>query len=141
MDKKIVFVSHPLLNFSEENSETAKEVIKLLAESEIGIIQLPSVEDCDKKILKKLSEDVIKQIQSYTRENFKVLGILGIEFSPVYGVNKIKNNRKIVFGSGVFIEELQREMQEKDLQVPIIPVNLTNVFSTLQKLTLLLKNS
>ena len=141
MDKKIVFVPYPLLNYAEEkDSETAREVIKLLLDHEIGLIQMPSVEN-DRRTLKRVSKETISLLKKSMKENYKVLGILGIEFSPIYGVNKVKADRRTVFGKGVFVEELEREMQNEGLQVPIVSVNLGNVFSTLKKLTLFLKNS
>ena len=164
--KKVVFVPHCILNQNvravgkEKSNGTIKEIVNFFAEAEIGIIQLPcpeaefdgglnrqfkTKEAYDKEVYRKhckeISLKVLETVKKYLDEEYKVLGILGIEFSPTCGVYRIENGKKIVPGKGILIEELENEMRKKNFQVPIISVNLNNVFSTLEKLSLLLKNS
>lgn len=166
MDKKIVFVPHCILNQNvralgkEKSNGTIKEVVKFFAEAEVGIVQLPCPEvefdgglnrisktkenyntENYRKNCREISLEILKSVKKYLDKDYKVLGILGIEFSPTCGVYRIENGKKIVPGKGVLIEELEIEMQKKNFQVPIIAVNLNNIFSTLEKLSLLLKNS
>ncbi|MEM7816916.1 MAG: hypothetical protein QXZ20_03315, partial [Candidatus Aenigmatarchaeota archaeon] len=84
---------------------------------------------------------ILKNIKNYLEKDCAVLGILGVEFSPICGVNRIENGNKIVPGKGILTEEIEREMQKKNFQVPIISLNLKNVPTTLEKINLLLKNS
>jgi len=161
--KRIVFVSHSLLNQNvmplgtEKYPGAVKELLELLNESEVGIVQLPAIEvDYNGGInskpkpktfyenktfrdqCRRVSQDTIKQIENYLKENYKVLGILGVEFSPIYGVNKIENGRKFTPGKGVFIEELETEMQKKNFQVPIIGIDLNNIYSSITRVQSLL---
>ncbi len=161
--KKIVFVSHCLLNQNaraigrERFPGSFKDLLELFAASDIGIVQLPCPQldfngglnrklgsksyetNGYKKQCHKLSVSLIKQIESYLRNNYYVVGILGVELSATCGVHQIKNKRKNVPGKGILIEEIEKEMQKKNFQVPIIGVNLNNIFSSIEKVQSLLK--
>jgi len=163
-ENKVVFVPHCILNQSvrvtgKEKSGLIKEIVELFVEAGIGIVQLPCPEveydgglkreaksrkayetENYRNSCKKLSVEVLKNIKRYLDSNFKVIGILGVEFSPTCAVYRLDNGKKIVPGKGIFIEELEKEMQRQRFQVPIIATNLNNVFSTLEKIDLLLKN-
>ena len=163
-NKKVLFVSHCLLNQNampigrEKYTGSVKDLLELFSEAGIGIIQLecPQLEfnnglnrrpktknstngyrdDC-----KKLSSKVMKKIELYLRNDYKVLGILGVEFSQTCGVHRIQNGRRNVPGKGIFIEELETEMQKKNFQIPVIGINLTNIYSSIDKVQNLLKFS
>jgi len=164
--KKIIFVSHCLLNQNarplggEKYPGVVKDLFELFSESGVGIVQIPcpqiefneglnrkskSKESYDTNGFRlkcqKLSCSIIEKIEEYLRKNYAVLGILGIELSSVCGVHQIQNGRRNVPGKGIFIEELEREMQKKNFQVPIIGVNLNNIFSSMEKVQSLLKFS
>jgi len=163
-ENKVVFVPHCILNQNvrvrgKEKSSLIKEIIELFAEAGVGIVQLPCPEveydgglkrevkykkayetENYRNSCKKLSIEVLKNVKRYLDSNYKVLGILGVEFSPTCAVYRLDNGKRIVPGKGIFIEELEKEMHEQNFQVPIISTNLNNVFSSLEKIDLLLKN-
>jgi predicted secreted protein len=164
--KKIVFVSHCLLNQNarplggEKYPGVVKDILELFAESGVGVIQLPCPqlefnEGLNRKSkpkasfdtngfrtqCKKMSSSLIEQIENYLRKNYSVIGILGVELSSVCGVHQIQNGRRDVPGKGILIEEIEKEMQKKNFQVPIIGVNLNNIFSSIERLQSLLKFS
>jgi len=165
MDKKVVFVPHCILNQNvravgkEKSNGTVKEIVNFFAEAEVGIVQLPCPEvefdgglnrrfktkeaynQVYRKCCREISLKVLKDVKKYLDKDYNVLGILGVEFSPTCGVHRIENGNKIIPGKGILMEELEREMGEENFQVPIISVNINNIFSTLEKLSLLLKNS
>jgi len=159
MNKKVVFVPHCILNQNVrkygKSNESIKEIVKFFAEANIGIIQLPCPEvefnpilnkgferkENYRKYCRKISLKILKDVKNYLDKDFVVLGILGVEFSPTCGVNRIESRKKIVPGKGILTEELETEMRKENFQVPIISVNTNNVFSTLEKLNLLVKNS
>jgi predicted secreted protein len=165
MEKRVVFVPHCILNQNvravgkEKSDGTIKEIVNFFAEAEVGIIQLPCPEvefdgGLDRQLKAKenyntfyreccreISLKILKEVRKYLEKEYKVIGILGIEFSPTCGVYRIENGKRIVPGKGILIEELEKEMQKENFQVPIIAVNLNNIFSSLEKLSLLLKNS
>lgn len=156
MVEKVIFVPHCILNpLVKEGSMLAKDMIRLFAESEIGIVQLPCPEiEYNGKLVKglrynkkyrehckKLSIKIMKDIKNYREANYKVLGILGIELSNTCGVHKIQRGKREVHGRGVFMKEIENEMRKRNFQVPIISANFHNMFSTLEKMSLLIKNS
>jgi predicted secreted protein len=164
--KKVIFISHCLLNQNarplggEKYSGVVKELVELFAESGVGVIQIPCPqlefnEGLNRKSKSKdsydnngfrlkcqrLSSNVIETIESYLRKNYEILGILGVEQSSTCGVYQIQKGRRSIPGKGIFIEELEKEMEKKNFQVPIIGVNLNNIFSSLEKVQSLLKFS
>jgi len=164
-NRKLVFVAHPILNQNsmpvgkEKSPAAVKEVLEILAESGVGIIQLPcpeleyfgidrkpkTKEALDNKIFRALCKkyvlQTLSQIEAYMKKNYQIIGILGLEFSPTYGVHQIENGSRNTPGKGVFIEELEEEMRKKRFQVPIIGINMNNTFSSAEKLQSLVNNS
>lgn len=156
-EKKVVFVSHCILNQNVRDKKFSgtKDLIELFTGSDVGIIQLPCPEVESNRVLnnkineecgnyreycREISVKILKTIRKYLDAEFKVVGILGIEFSPICGVHRINNGKKVVPGKGILIEELENEMQKQRFQVPIIATNLNNIFPTLERVDLLLKN-
>jgi len=164
--KKVIFVSHCLLNQNvrasgrERFSGSFKDLLELFAESGIGIIQLPCPQieynggldrrmktksSCEtngyRNQCHKLSANLINQIENYLKNSYHVVGILGVELSSTCGVHQVQNGRKNVPGKGILMEEIEKEMQKKNFQVPIIGVNLDNIFSSIEKVQSLLKFS
>jgi len=99
--KKVVFVSHCLLNQNTRSvgkssyPGTVRELISMLSEAGIGIIQLPCPEiefnsglhrknqvkklsSSYKNACKKLSSNILKQIETYMAKKYKVIGIIVI---------------------------------------------------------------
>jgi len=164
--KKIVFISHCLLNQNakamgkEKSRGTIKEIIELISESGIGIVQLPCPQlefngglnrrakdknhydnkkfrsDC-----KKMATMTLKQIENYLAKSYSVVGILGVELSPTCAVHQLQNGTRISPGKGVLMEELEMEMRKKRFQVPIVGVNLNNIFSSVEKVQSLINCS
>lgn len=167
--KKVIFVSHCLLNQNaraigtEKYPGAVKDVTDMLAEAGIGIIQLPcpqlefnggginrkqtSKNSYDNKsyrtFCKNLSTDILKTIQKYLQNDYKVLGIIGVELSSTCGVHQVDNNngKKASPGKGILIEELEEIMHKKNFQVPIIGINLNNLYSSMDKIQTMLKYS
>lgn len=164
--RKVIFVSHCLLNqnvksLGRERAQGAiKELVELFAESGVGIVQLPcpqldfngglhrtskQKEACDTKkyrdFCRNLSKLILQQIEKYLEKDYNVLGILGVEFSPTCAVHQLENGSRNVPGKGIFFEEFEGEMRKKNFQVPIVGVNLNNLFSSVEKLQALLKYS
>ena len=161
-NKKVIFVPHCLLNHNvrvNRRDKTTKDLIELFLDADVGIVQIPcpevefngglnrsirSKKAYDTKnyrnYCRKLSLEILENVEKYLKAKYNVLGILGVEFSPTCAVHRIDNGKKIVPGKGILIEELETEMQKKNFQVPLIPTNLNNIFSTIENLDILLKN-
>ena len=158
--KKVIFVSHCILNQNaravgrEKAAGAIRELVELLSDAGVGIVQIPcpqmefgnsSIHRKAKKkdaidtrsyrnACRKMSTGILKQVESYLAKNYTVVGVLGVEFSPVCGVHQISNGSRNVPGKGIFFEEFEQEMRKKRFQVPVIGVNLNNMFSTVEKL-------
>ncbi len=163
--KRVIFVSHCLLNQNvlpvgmEKYPGAVKELLEFFAEAGVGIVQMPDPEteyfgldrkpktkdDYDtksfRKICRQFSKLILEQIQKYKQKNYNVVGLLGVEFSPTYAVHQITNGTKNTPGKGIFIEELEEEMRKKNFQVPIVGINMNNLFSSMEKLNALIKYS
>ena len=164
--KKIIFVSHCLLNQNaraigrERFSGSFKDLLELFAASGVGIVQLPCPQldfngglnrrassksfyesNGYRKQCHKLSINLINQIENYLRNNYLVVAILGVELSATCAVHQVKSGRKNVPGKGILIEEIEQEMQKKNFQVPLIGVNLNNIYSSIEKVQSLLNFS
>ncbi|MEM5804703.1 MAG: 2-thiouracil desulfurase family protein [Candidatus Aenigmatarchaeota archaeon] len=163
--KKVVFVSHCILNQNaramglEKAAGAVRELVELLSEAGVGIVQIPcpqmefgngalgrKASDKDgldtkkyRDSCRKIAVMTLKQIETYLAKNYSVVGVLGVEFSPSCGVHQISNGSRNVPGKGIFFEEFESEMRKKRFQVPVIGVNLNNMFSTVEKLQSLLE--
>lgn len=160
--KKVVFVSHCLLNQNTRSKGMSeaqggiKELMELLSEAGVGVIQLPCPQfetnggpdwklnkTCDNKAYrsycKKLSADVLLQIKKYLSKDYKVLGILGVEFSGTCAVFQTIESGKRSPGKGILMEEIEDAMRKKNFQVPLLGVNLNNIYSSVEKVQNLLK--
>jgi predicted secreted protein len=133
--KKIVFVSHCLLNQNARAQTVAKtpgicrEFVDFCVKKKWGMVPIdcPQLEfeplirepetketyqnSLARKISRKISEKVAKQIKMYLDEGYKVEGIFGVEGSPSCGVTRThvlsKEGKSVgVKASGVFVEEL-----------------------------------
>lgn len=164
--KKIIFVSHCILNQNvmpmgkEKFSGPIKELLEMFSEAGVGVVQMPCPElDFSGQLQRKSklkevldnknyrkhcresSKLILSQIEKYLSKNYNVLGILGIEMSPTCAVHQIENGHKAAPGKGIFIEELEGEMHKKNFQVPILGVNLNNIYNSMEKVQSLLKYS
>ena len=154
-------MSHCLLNQNARSVGTSrypgpiKELLNIFSEAGVGIVQIPCPHvEFEKGIhrkskitytskykneCKKLSTSILKQIEAYISKNYKVLGVLGVELSSTCGVRQIKSGSRSVPGKGILIEALEEQMRKKNFQVPIVGVDLNNVYSSVEKINQMLK--
>ena len=69
---------------------------------------------------RRLCEDLAYQIKEYRSCGVDVLGVFGKVGSPSCGVETTYADGKQRPGTGVFIEELQAELRERGIAVPIV---------------------
>jgi len=143
--KKVIFVAHCVLNQnarcngSAETPSAIRKIPEFLLQHHIGIIQMPCPElGClglgregliydqlstpgNRRFLRLIARDVAYQARQYLKQDFKVLGILGINCSPSCGVDcHAYNGRKP--GKGAFMEELTEVLDTAGLKIPLIGV-------------------
>ena len=135
--KKIVFVSHCLLNMNSKYEGTAKYpdtapfLLELLKKNNIGIEQMPCPElglfEVNRKPATKEIYDtpeyrkvcssyagfVAKLAEKYKKAGYKILAVIGISGSTSCGsiithVGKSEKEVRRVPGHGIYMEELQK---------------------------------
>lgn len=150
--RKIVFLSHCLLNQNAKAEGLAgyrgmcEPLILLLARAGVGIIQLScpeaacyglirplgtdTIEQYDtaeyRSLCRRMAKEVVGEVQSYQKAGYQVAAILGVEGSPSCSVDRaprlVNRKRRLVRGSGLFLEALKRECDTNKLKVPFIGV-------------------
>jgi len=148
--QKCVFISHCLLaqavmatGLVKLSPAIVKQVVKFCMDNDINIFQMPCPELLcasggmirdvrgkswyEKNGLRETSSRIAKEqviyMEKLTRAGFEVLGIIGVEFSPACAPNYLNKGQRIVKGKGIYIEELERELNLHRLQIPFIGVN------------------
>ena len=157
--KKVVLVPFCLLaqGFRAEGivkkyPATIEPVLNYLINNQINIIQMPCPEiiyegikrkpagkqkyntEAYRQLCRKLAKNIVTFIETLTKEEYKVLAILGIEHSPSCAATWLLEKRKRVRGKGIFIEELEKLLTEKNLEIPIIGVDIHHIKTTLRRL-------
>lgn len=126
-------------------------VAEILINENINIIQMPCCEieyeginrtpsgkkRYDNKeyrgICRKKAKEVVDLILRLLSNNSKVLFILGIENSPSCAVNYIFEGI-MKKESGIFIEELRKEMNKQKISIPIVGINTRGMKITIERI-------
>lgn len=148
-NKKIIFTAHCVLNQNsvikdwERSTSSFKTIIDLIIKEDISIIQLPcpelkhlgldrpplSKEDYDnseyRQLCSQLTESIVEEILVYKKENYKIIGLIGIEESPTCDTNGQK---------GIFMEELFKKLNHKDLKLRTF--DIPEKYSEIEKFSL-----
>ncbi len=180
--KKIVIVSHCILNFNSKVEEisvggnVAYNLIKYLLNKEYGIIQLPCPEisiygikrwghvkeqfdtPYYRKHCRSIFGPILEQIEDYINNGYEIKALIGIDGSPSCGLNltcsssiyggtfknktsayeKI-NDVKVINEPGVFIEEIHRILNEKNIKINIIAIDESDEELTMKRVKQALK--
>ncbi|NEZ75342.1 DUF523 domain-containing protein [Clostridium botulinum] len=98
-----------------------------------------------RKHCRQLFSIYLEQIEEYINNGYEILGIVGIEGSPTCGVNKTcvgkwggelssNNYLQSIIGTikkvnerGVFMEEIKKILEEKQLNINVIGLDETNI--------------
>ena len=144
---RIVVVSDCILNVHslEDNLATYRgleeEVVELLIKKGVGIYQIPCPEielsgifrkalpkesyehPKIRNVYRKLADNIVKTLSSYTKKGYKISAVIGAEGSPTCGIDFIGRWKKsikgkkefprdieFVPGRGVFMEELKTSL-------------------------------
>ena len=148
--RKCVFVSHCLLaqgvmaqGIVRQSPAIVKPVLQFCMDNDINIFQMPCPELLcpgaglgravhgkqwyEKNGLREISYPIAKEQVGYIVKlisaGYEVLAIIGLEFSPACAPSYLNRGRRIVPGKGIFIEELERELNRCARAVPFIGVN------------------
>ncbi len=72
--------------------------------------------------LRVLADQVLWQIDEYSRHGFEILGVIGCNRSPNCGVDTTSKDDVEVEGQGLFMEMLMAGVRERGLQIPFIGI-------------------
>ena len=134
--KKLVLISHCVINQNSVVHPLARAkgqftFVDSLIKNNIGIYQLPcpefkfgglnrvptEKEDYDtpeyRGLCRKLSLDVVEEIMEYIKHYNKVVGVIGINHSPTCSITGKR---------GIFMEELFKELESREIILPYIEV-------------------
>jgi len=150
--RKIVVVAHCILNQNSRVLGIAyypgmiNEIVDLLRTYGVGVIQMPCPEltyagllrgsqtkeqydtPAFRRHCRQIASGLADQVQEYSRNGFKVLAILGVDGSPTCGVDEASTGYKeaeFTKAPGILIEELQSELKERKVAVPMKGVRHT----------------
>jgi predicted secreted protein len=163
--RKIIVVAHCILNQNSRVQGIAhypgmvNEIVDVLRKNEVGIIQMPCPEltyagllrwsqtreqydtPAYRRHCRQIASSTADQIEEYSRNNFKVLAVLGVDGSPTCGVDETSVGYKggnlpksapvqeanLKKASGIFIEELRSELKKRKVVVSMRGVKPTHV--------------
>lgn len=134
-----------------EWKSSIKPFVQLLMDNDINIIQMPCIEATyHQQLVRKpmglkkydteefnnhceiLAESVAKEIKQLLDSQYQVIAILGIEQSPSCCVNYIYTNHGNEHRKGLFMEKLDKKIQE--YHIPIIGINRKYITKSLNQL-------
>lgn len=154
--RKVILIAHCLLNQNSIVNGLARkpamirELVDLLYEKDIGVIQLPCPEIIHsglrrwwqvreqydnpgfKRLSKHLIELIIDYLIEYKRNNYELIGVIGVSGSPSCGVHYTNSSKswlgdprkagdsRRVKGRGVFMELLLKEMERHGISLPLL---------------------
>lgn len=155
-EKRIILVAHCVINQNSVVQPLARakgpfNFVNTLLENNIGIYQLPCPEfkflglkrkpqskeeyECNeyRTLCKNLTSYVISDIKEYINNDYKILGIIGINESPTCSITNTR---------GIFMEELFKEFENNNINIPYIevPAEYENTEDSINKMNLALMN-
>ncbi len=126
-----------------DEAAVVKPVVQFCLDNDVNIFQMPCPEVLcpagglgrpqhgktwyEQKGLREISAQIAKQQVEYMSQligrRLQILAIVGVEFSPACAPNYLNKGRAVVKGKGIYVEELERELRSRGLQVPFIGMN------------------
>lgn len=148
--RRCVFVSHCILaqcvraeGLAKYFAGPVKPVVQFMLDNDINIMQMPCPESiCAagglgrdphgkkwyedrglRETAAKIAHGQVKYMKALVDQGYQILAIIGMEFSPACAVNYLNRGPVIVKDSGIYIEELRRELDAASLSIPMMGVN------------------
>lgn len=157
--KKVIFVPFCLLaqGFRAEGivkkfPAIVKPVVDLLEGYQINLIQMPCPEleyegikrkpaskakydnETYRNICKKYANQMTSFIKELIGNGYEVLCILGIENSPSCAVSYLFEKGRRVRGTGVYMEELKKKLEEEKIDIQFLGVDIYGMNKTIFEL-------
>ena len=157
--KKVVFIPFCLLaqglraeGIVKKFPATVKPVVNLLEEYQVNLIQMPCPEieyegikrkpagkakydnEIYRNICRKYANQITSFIENLIENEYEILAILGIEKSPSCAINYLFEKGRMVRGKGVYMEELKKNLEERNINIPFLGININGMNKTLAEL-------
>lgn len=141
-----------------EHKASIKPIMQLLIDNDINIVQMPCAESMFKeglirepkglskydtkefnKLCDELAINTFETIKKIIASKYEVIAILGIEHSPSCCVNYIYTNKGMEKRKGLFMEKLYMNLEQNNLNIPIIGINRKYIGKSLTELEKVIK--
>ncbi len=118
-----------------------KPVVEFCLANDISIMQMPCPETLcpaggldrephgkkwyEDHGLRETSKDIARKQVAYMKRiaaSYRILAIVGVDFSPACAVNYLNKGRSIYAGQGIFMEELQLALKDAGMDVPFVGI-------------------
>lgn len=103
-------------------------------ESEDTRIAARMKEPAAQAIIVRIAQNTAQQVADYLRNDFTVIGILGINGSPSCGVETAWSNDCEIAGYGELISELSNQLKQVGAQIPIRGIKSKNVAQAVESI-------
>lgn len=147
---RCVFLSHCLLaqlvrakGLAKYFPGAVKPVIQFCLDNDINMMQMPCPESrCAagglerdphgkvwyernglREVAARIATEQVDYMSELISAGYEILAIIGVEFSPACAVNYLNRGPIIQKDRGIFVEELQRGLKARGLEIPFIGVN------------------
>lgn len=138
-------------------SSTIKPIMEEILKHDLNIVQMPCPESQEKGLKRepqslaeyntpkflflcdKLADQVVDQIKAIIANDFEVVAILGIEFSPACSISLQYSNKGTFHQAGHFIAALQKKLKKENIDIPFLGINRRGIKSSVKRLNNLLE--
>lgn len=126
------------------------EMLYLGLNRETDVSAKPTVEEEDTRIHERMLEkdsqalclrivnEVIYQIKEYHKNNFEVVGLIGINGSPTCGIETTWKEGKEYKERGIFIKMLEEELRKNNISVTMTGIKVYQINEALEAIKKLL---
>lgn len=148
--KKCLFIAHCLSaqavvakGLAKKAPAMVKPIIQFCLDNDINLFQMPCPEiKCEsggitrdlhgkawyennglRETSRQIAEEQVQYMKDLTNNGCIILAIMGVEFSPSCSPTYLNKGRKIDRNKGIFIEELEHQLEKQELQIQFIGVN------------------
>jgi len=94
-----------------------------------------------RKHCRSIAREVAKMIEGIIQSGYRVVGILGTEYSPSCAVELQYTSRGTIHKKGIFIEELEKILKEKSINVPFVVINRRGIKNSIERMKKLFQKS
>jgi len=147
---KLVIVSHCVLNQNSRVLGLAHypavidEVVDILRRYNIGFLQIPCPEltyagakrpgktreeyntPSYRSHCRQIATSTVSQLEEFVKNNIRLIVVLGIKNSPSCGIGNLPGE------TGILIEELEAELKNKGLKIPMHALNTREIAADIE---------